>query len=32
MVLDTTKLSAAEAAHNVILHLQNLGFIEPRRD
>ncbi|MCJ7726821.1 MAG: adenylyl-sulfate kinase, partial [Acidimicrobiia bacterium] len=32
MVLDTTKLSAAEAAHQVILHLEHLGFIELRRD
>ncbi len=32
IALDTTRLSPAEAAHQVILHLESLGFIEPRRD
>ncbi len=27
MVLDTTRMSAAEAAHQVILHLESLGYI-----
>ncbi|MCB2223062.1 MAG: bifunctional sulfate adenylyltransferase/adenylylsulfate kinase [Actinobacteria bacterium] len=32
IVIDTTSMSAAEAAHKVILHLEHLGYIGPRRD
>ncbi|MBU1494000.1 MAG: bifunctional sulfate adenylyltransferase/adenylylsulfate kinase [Actinobacteria bacterium] len=32
IVLDTTQLSAAEAAHQVVLHLESLGYIAANRD
>jgi sulfate adenylyltransferase len=32
IVIDTSQVSAAEAAHEIVLHLERLGFIEPRRD
>jgi sulfate adenylyltransferase len=32
LVIDTTTVSAAEAAHRVILHLEHLGYVAARRD
>ena len=32
VVIDTSNISPAEAAQQVILHLERQGYIEPRRD
>jgi len=32
LVIDTTDITPDEAAHQIILHLEREGYIEPRRD